>query len=142
MVIIVGGYVETKESYERVKNSNMFKNSLLLHVQKQKPVYAECAGLIYLGQKIDDKPMSGVLPITFSLERKRQRLGYYKCDMGSRVVKGHSFHYSNIVQAPPTKIKLYKVSKKSAKDGGYLEKNIFATYLHTMWRIEKPLCFF
>jgi hypothetical protein len=27
------------------------------------------------------------------------------------------------------------VSKKSAKDGGYKQDGITATYLHTMWRL-------
>ena len=138
IVVIVGGYVETKQSYERVKNSHNFKNSLILHVESCKPVYAECAGLIYLGQKIDEKPMSGILPITFSLEEKRQRLGYYKCDLDGKTIKGHAFHYSKIQQAPKTDIKLYKVSKKTETAGGYVYKNVFATYLHTMWRVHKP----
>ncbi len=134
IVIIPGGYVETQEAYKRVVQSNNFRTALVNHA-KSKKVYAECAGLIYLGMHCDEKEMSGVLPITFTLTNKRERLGYYKCELNGKVIKGHAFHYTKILQAPPTDIKLYKVSKKSAKDGGYMQENVIATYLHTMWRL-------
>ena len=134
IVIIPGGYIETQEAYKRVVKSNNFRTSLVNHA-KSKKVYAECAGLIYLGMHCDEKEMSGILPITFTLTNKRERLGYYKCELNGKVIKGHAFHYTKILQAPPTDIKLYKVSKKSAKDGGYMQENVIATYLHTMWRL-------
>jgi cobyrinic acid a,c-diamide synthase len=136
-VIIVGGYVETDESYERVKDSHKFRDSLALHVEAKKEVYAECAGLIYLGKKIDDKEMSGILDIEFELGLKRERLGYYEAlDYDTdEVVRGHAFHYSFITKAPKAKLGLYKTSKKTIKDGGYKKDNIIATYLHTMWRV-------
>lgn len=135
IVIIPGGYVETEEAYSCIAHSENFKNSLLNHA-KTKKVYAECAGLIYLGKSCDDKKMSGILPITFELTSKPERLGYYKCELKSgEIIRGHAFHYSKIVQAPKADIQLYKVSKKNAKDGGYIQDKIKATYLHTMWRL-------
>jgi len=134
IVIIPGGYIETKEAHDRVKNSSAFRDSLVQHA-KEKQVYAECAGLIYLGESCDDKKMSGILPITFELTEKRERLGYYKCELNGEVKKGHAFHYSKIKKAPSTEIRLYKVSKKTAKDGGYKQDKIFATYLHSLWRL-------
>ena len=136
IVIIPGGYVESEESYDRVKNSLAFKNSLKRHAKERK-IYAECAGLIYLGECCDDKKMSGILPISFKLTEKRQRLGYYKCERDGEIKKGHAFHYTRITKAPPTDIKLYKVSKKTAQDGGYKQGEVFGTYLHTMWRLDK-----
>ncbi|MDF1877529.1 cobyrinate a,c-diamide synthase [Sulfurimonas sp. SAG-AH-194-L11] len=134
IVIIPGGYVETEDSYGRIKESLNFKNSLIQHA-KSKEVYAECAGLIYLGEFCDDKKMSGILPIRFELTDKRERLGYYKCEIDGEIKKGHAFHYSRIKKAPQTDIQLYKVSKKTAKDGGYKQDKVFGTYLHTMWRL-------
>ena len=133
LVIIPGGYVETDSTYAKVKNSKNFKNTLKEHA-KSKKIYAECAGLIYLGQRCDEKEMSKILAIDFELTNKRERLGYYKCELDGVVQRGHAFHYSRIVSAPKTDIKLYKLSKKTAKDGGYRQDKIFATYLHSMWR--------
>jgi cobyrinic acid a,c-diamide synthase len=136
IVILPGGYVETKESYARVKDAHNFRNSLISHAAKGKAIYAECAGLIYLGERIDDKRMSAILPITFTLTKKRERLGYYMCELEAKVVKGHAFHYSKVLTSPPTEIKLYKNSKKHAKQGAWKQGKIFATYLHTMWRVS------
>ncbi len=136
LVILPGGYVETSESYARVKDSSVFRESLITHA-KEKEVYAECAGLIYLGESCDEKKMSGILPIKFKLTNKRERLGYYKCELQKREIRGHAFHYSHIISAPETDVKLYKLSKKNAKDGGYKQNKVFGTYLHTMWRTEE-----
>ena len=135
LVILPGGYVETQESYQRIENSHNFRNSLVAYAKKG-DLYAECAGLIYLGERCDEKKMSGILPVTFTLSSKRERLGYYKYDKeDGTTLRGHAFHYSKVVDAPATDIKLYKLSKKNAKEGGYSKDNIFATYLHTMWRV-------
>ena len=134
IVIIPGGYVETQEAYDRVKNSLKFQASLKKHAQKKK-VYAECAGFIYLGSSCDDKKMSAIVPVSFELTQKRERLGYYQCALDGEIKRGHAFHYTRIKESPQTDIQLYKVSKKSAKDGGYRDANIFATYLHSMWRL-------
>lgn len=136
IVIIGGGYVETQESYERIKNSVKFKNSLIRHALEGKKIYAECAGLIYLGKSIDDKQMSGILDIEFKLGEKRERLGYYYgLDFHTnKIQKGHAFHYSYVCKAPAGDIGLYKSSKKMMKDGGWKKGNITGTYLHTMWR--------
>ena len=135
IVILPGGYVETPHHYANIQNAKRFQNSLIRHA-KTKKVYAECAGMIYLGQSCDEKKMSGILPLQFELTNKRQRLGYYMCELDGKTIKGHAFHYTTITQAPPTDIQLYKSSKKHAKDGGYRQGNIFATYLHTMWRVD------
>ena len=66
---ICGGYVETKEAYSKIKNSNKFRESLI-EFSKTKSIYAECAGLIYLGNKIDDFKMSGILNIDFTMQDK------------------------------------------------------------------------
>jgi cobyrinic acid a,c-diamide synthase len=135
IVIIPGGYVETDEAYKRIENSNKFRDSLKKHA-KTKKIYAECAGLVYLGESCDNKKMCALLPVSFELENKRQRLGYYiSKDKNNNEIKGHAFHYTKIIKAPPTKIKLYKSNEKNSKDGGYIKDNIFATYLHTMWRL-------
>jgi cobyrinic acid a,c-diamide synthase len=134
IVYIPGGYVESDTAYNRVKDSNSFKDSLIKH-SKDKKIYAECAGLLYLGKSVDDKKMSGILDIDFTLGKSFTRLGYYYNEAG---VKGHSFHYTK-----PTVETLLKgceiLSKKPNGEGTIgswknKQGNIFGTYLHTMFR--------
>ena len=136
IVIIGGGYVETQESYERVRNSHKFRNSLIAHANKNKKIYAECAGLIYLGKSIDEKEMSGILDIEFKLGKKRTRLGYYygeDCET-KELTKGHAFHYSFVSGGIGGNIGLFKSNKNSMSDGGWKKGKVVGTYLHTMWR--------
>ena len=136
IVILPGGYVETKQHYNNIKDATTFKNSLILHAKKGKKIYAECAGLIYLGKQIDEKKMSGILDITFSLSDKRERLGYYYAKElpTQKILKGHAFHYSKVTQAPKGDILLYKSNPQRGNIGGWIKDNIYATYLHSFWR--------
>ena len=72
------------------------------------PVYAECGGLIYLGESLEHEgrvyPMTGVLPIRFKMARRPQGHGYTELlterdnpfyPRGA-VVRGHEFRYSRV----------------------------------------------
>lgn len=132
MVYICGGYVETEEAYNRVKNSFNFKKSLIEHA-KTKAIYAECAGLLYLSNGIDEKKMSGILDIEFTLDTRFNRLGYYYNEQG---VKGHAFHYT---KATPKALEcafdvLSKIPNGKGVAGSWSKDNVFGTYLHGMFR--------
>jgi len=137
VVYICGGYVETTKAYDKLKNSNAFKNSLIKHA-KTKKIYAECAGLIYLGKNIDDKEMSGILDISFTLTPRFTRLGYY---FNENNIKGHSFHYSKAVDDSNGFDTLSKRPKGIGKVGSWQNDNkkVFGTYLHTMFRNNSKL---
>ena len=129
-VFIPGGYIETKNSYDKIKNSNKFKESLITHA-KNKHVYAECAGLLYLSNKVDSYSMCSILDVNFELKDKRSRLGYYYANNDT---KGHSFHYTKPISAPDG---LHLLSKKidgKGEYGSWKVRNVMGTYLHTMFR--------
>ncbi len=131
-VYICGGYVESQEAYERIKNAHQFKASLIEHAQS-KPIYAECAGLLYLGKAVDEKKMSGILDIEFQLEKRFVRLGYYHNEIG---IKGHAFHYTR--PSPESLAKgfdpLRKTPSAKGEAGSWSQGKILGTYLHTMFR--------
>jgi cobyrinic acid a,c-diamide synthase len=131
-VYICGGYVETAKAYENLKDSNNFKNSLISHA-KTKKIYAECAGLIYLGKNVDEKQMSGILDVSFTLTPRFTRLGYYYNENNE---KGHSFHYSKAIDDTNGFDTLTKKPNGIGKVGSWQNenKNVFGTYLHTMFR--------
>ncbi len=130
VVYIPGGYVETTKAYERIKNSKKFKNSLLRHA-KNKHIYAECAGLLYLGNSVDDKIMTGILNVNFTLKDKRSRLGYYYC---TNNIKGHSFHYTQALEFENGFEILSKKPRGTGQIGSWKNNKIYGTYLHTMFR--------
>ena len=132
MVYICGGYVETDEAYARHKNSEQFKNSLIEHA-KTKAIYAECAGLLYLSNGVDNKKMSGILNIDFTLDKRFNRLGYYFNERGS---KCHAFHYTKPTDESLNSAfdTLSKLPKGKGVFGSWSKDKVFGTYLHGMFR--------
>ena len=130
VVYICGGYVETTASYNKIRNSSNFKNSLINH-SKTKHIYAECAGLLYLGNRVDEKEMSSILDVEFTLENKRTRLGYYYSTNG---IKGHAFHYTKPIDTKNGVDILSKLENQKGEIGAWKKNNTYGTYLHTMFR--------
>lgn len=130
IVYIPGGYVETTKAYERIKDSNKFKQSLINHA-KTKHIYAECAGLLYLGKSVDEKTMSNILDVDFTLTEKRARLGYYYSSNG---IKGHAFHYTKPLDTSKGIDTLSKKQNGKGEYGSWKSNKIYGTYLHTMFR--------
>jgi len=136
-VYICGGYVETDNAYASLRKANRFKSSLIKHARTKK-IYAECAGLLYLGQRVDDKAMSGILDVSFTLQKRFERLGYYTNEAG---VKGHAFHYTRPLDDSKGFDILSKSKGGSGKVGSWQNTNgkVFGTYLHTLFRSNPSL---
>lgn len=124
--------METDKAYNNIKNSTNLKKSFIKH-SKSKKIYAECAGLLYLGKNVDEKSMSGILDVQFTLTSRFTRLGYY---YNEKDIKGHSFHYTKAVDESKGFDILSKKLNGKGKVGSWEseEKNVFGTYLHTMFR--------
>ncbi|MBF0507056.1 MAG: cobyrinate a,c-diamide synthase [Nitrospirae bacterium] len=147
-VYIGGGYPEV---YAEALSANA---SMLASVNtwavSGKPVYAECGGLMYLSQGIHDFDenffkMAGVFPFETRMRKGRSYLGYREimlasdCILGKEGerVRGHEFHYSEIVDAPGSRSlepeRIYSVRDRSGEklqDEGYGVKRTLASYVH------------
>jgi len=77
--------------------------------------------------------MSGLLDVSFTLTPKFTRLGYYYNEQN---IKGHSFHYSKAIDDSNGFDVLSKKPNGMGKVGSWQNenKNVFGTYLHTMFR--------
>ncbi|OIP42593.1 MAG: cobyrinic acid a,c-diamide synthase [Desulfobacteraceae bacterium CG2_30_51_40] len=141
---IGGGFPETMA--EALSRNTSFRESIKIAVDKGLPVYAECGGLMYLGEDIFSKtncyPMAGVLPISFSLERRPQGHGYTVLEVSGpnpfykvgQTIKGHEFHYSRPILTRPGQARF---AFRALRGGGIFEKqdglcfaNVLATYTH------------
>ncbi len=145
---IGGGFPETHAA-ELEKNRD-FKNRIKYLAEDGLPIYAECGGLMYLGDKliIGEKTykMSGVLPIKFGLSKKPQGHGYTIVNVeeenpffkkGTKI-KGHEFHYSKVLHwAENSKSSKHKLVFSMERGAGFINKrdgvcykNVLATYTH------------
>ncbi len=103
-----GGYPELYVT-ELVANASMMQ-SVRDFIASERPVYAECGGTMYLSSTLTTRDgavhgMVGVYPFAVAMTERLVRFGYCTvelmrdCLLGPKgtVVRGHSFHYSAIV---------------------------------------------
>jgi len=154
---IGGGFPETHAL--QLAENIPFRSSLREAVEDGLPVYAECGGLMFLGDAIlvEDRryPMSGVLPISFSLEKYPQAHGYTIIEVERTnpyfpvrsTLNGHEFHYSKVIELDESRISgddIYLAFKMKRGHGllngmdGLCYKNVLGTYthLHALGSIE------
>jgi cobyrinic acid a,c-diamide synthase len=141
---IGGGFPET---HARALAENLsFRNSVKAAAQAGLPIYAECGGLMYLGEHIQTGsqkfPMAGIFPYDFVMGKKPQGHGYTILEVArdnpyfarGTVLKGHEFHYSQVVPEPaPEAAMAFKVSRGDGIGGqreGLLYQNVLGTYTH------------
>lgn len=142
---IGGGFPET-HALALAENKG-FRNSLNNAVRRGLPVYAECGGLMYLGESLLLKgmeyPMAGIFPISFSLENRPQAHGYSIAEVVNEnpffpeglTLRGHEFHYSKPVIGREAGNFHYAFNMKRGKGlhenmDGLCYKNVLATYTH------------
>jgi len=141
---IGGGFPETQA---RALSANRgFRIALKEEIGRGLPVYAECGGLMYLGESLilkgESYPMVGALPVKFVLQKRPQGHGYTILKVSEpnpyysrgQTLKGHEFHYSKAVLTHEEDVTFaFEVKRGSGVDGkrdGLCKKNLLATYTH------------
>ena len=161
---IGGGFPETHA--QLLAENVAFRQSLREAAENGLPIYAECGGLMYLGEslQVDGRsyPMAGVLPIGFGMEKRPQGHGYTVLEVEKenpffpvgKILKGHEFHYSRVLWLREGKAYLaHRVRRGTGIDGdrdGLCFKNVLASYSHlhalgsTQWAdalVEKAMLY-
>ena len=107
------------------------------------PVYAECGGLMYLGQRLEGfdgagYPMVGLIPAVSAMSNSRLTLGYREVEaaadgpllpQGGRV-RGHEFHWSTLERAPEPGQAAYRVLDQGGRPDGFRAGSVWASYVH------------
>jgi cobyrinic acid a,c-diamide synthase len=123
-----------------------FLDSLRRLASQGLPVYAECGGAVFLGEKLlleqKEYDMAGVLPVTFAFGARPQGHGYTVLETVQEnpffsvgdTVRGHEFHYT-YVQSPEVEdlAFAFRVRRGYGIDGqhdGLRVRNVLACYTH------------
>jgi cobyrinic acid a,c-diamide synthase len=140
---IGGGFPETHA--EPLSKNLLFRNEIKSAAEKGLPIYAECGGLMYLGESLVlDKPypMAGVIPVVFGFSKKPQGHGYTIAEVvcenpyykKGAMIRGHEFHYSKVLEWKgsdrDTAFLMRKGRGIHQQRDGIIHKNVFATYTH------------
>ncbi len=141
---IGGGFPETNAG--ALAANHRFREAMRREVLDGLPVYAECGGLIYLGDSLqidgNEYKMVGIFPVHFTMSEKPQAHGYSIFEVEQEnpfypvgtEVKGHEFRYS-VVEKWRGDDACLTVRMKRGKGfiagrDGLVYKNVFALYTH------------
>jgi len=112
-----------------------------------RPVLAECGGLLYLCDRLDEHEMCGALPARASMTR-RLTLGYREAVAtaatpwleAGQAVRGHEFHYSKVEALDPQALSAWRLSTQTfERTEGIVSGGVQAGYLHVHWAAHPAL---
>jgi cobyrinic acid a,c-diamide synthase len=138
-----GGFPETLAL--SLSENRPFRDSLRRAIEAHLPVYAECGGTVYLGEKLlfqgKEYPMVGALPVVFAFRNKPQGHGYTVLEtvhdnpfypVGVHI-RGHEFHYTYMHSSAEDLSFAFRVLRGFGFDGerdGLRHRNALACYTH------------
>lgn len=141
---IGGGFPET--SAGELAANRTFRESVKSGAEAGLPIYAECGGLIYLGESMSlggkKYPLVGIFPIKFGLEKRPQAHGYTVLMVEGEnpfypkgmEIRGHEFRYSRVLDWPGKAADLALAMERGVgfigKRDGLVYKNVMALYTH------------
>lgn len=141
---IGGGFPETSAC--ELSANTSFRKSVKDAADNGLPIYAECGGLIYLGESIEldgkTHELTGVFPIRFGMSKKPQAHGYsiFRVERNNpfyevgEQVKGHEFRYSTVLhwggQPSDLTVKMERGTGFLNGWDGLCRNNVFALYTH------------
>ena len=146
-IYLGGGYPELYA--EKLSANNSMLESIRAFAMSDRPIYAECGGMIYLSQQLTTADgiahaLAGIFPFSIEMTGKLVQFGYVtvtltrNCLLGpsGTILRGHSFHYSRItiMAAPETCYRVeYSLSEREEAEG-YMTGNVLASYIHLHFR--------
>ena len=128
-----GGYPEVFK--EKLAQNISMRNSIKEALEKGLKCYAECGGLMYLTERIEDCEMVGFFKGYTYMTKSLQRFGYSNLEIqGEKInINCHEFHKSDV---DIKEERIYNVTKESWSGDtlkwncGYKKKNTIAGYPH------------
>lgn len=139
---IGGGYPELF-SHELSANKNMLSQIKTFHLE-DRPIFAECGGLMYLMNSIHEDNVVGVYPYKSILTDRVQALKYTIAEVTQDNIiskkgekfHGHEFHYSKVIVDESNiqhdlAFNILRGKGSYNNQDGFMERNTLASYVHT-----------
>ena len=88
-----GGYPELH--LEQISTNTSMKQALKAAFEANKPILAECGGMMALSDSINDQTAFGLLAGKSQIQNKLQGLGSLKATLENAEIGAHTFHYGS-----------------------------------------------
>ncbi len=131
-VYLPGGYPELH--LQPLASNTGMKDSLCAYVAADKPLLAECGGMLYLLEELSDREghagrMCGILPGRAQMQARLMGLGLQSGRFEAGELRGHTFHHSKLETSMPPSV---AAARQNGTDGEsiYRRGRLTASYLH------------
>ena len=135
-VWLTGGYPELHAA--QLAANTALRDSLQAHIAQNKPVWAECGGMMALFDTLittegESLPLWGLLSGTVTMQKRLAALGSQQLCLEAGTVRGHTFHYS-VTDTPLQPIaRTSRPNTEVAADKGeavWQQGSVRASYFH------------
>ncbi len=141
LLYLAGGYPELMA--EKLSCNSAMLGCIAAYCRNGGLAYAECGGMMYLGNSITLKdgsvyPMCGVLDLDTTMQDVKMTLGYRNVSLNGGYageLRGHEFHYSQLKRAGSLQNIASITNSRNEETGSalYRQNNTFASYVHLYW---------
>ncbi|VAW94303.1 Cobyrinic acid a,c-diamide synthetase [hydrothermal vent metagenome] len=142
-VYFPGGYPELH--LKSLSNNHSMIKSIKQHHTQNKPIIAECGGMLYLLESLTDTAgnkanMAGLLTGTAVMQQKLTNLGMHSMTLPEGEIRGHTFHHSTMETAMQPITTTSSTRKKGRGEAVYRSQRLHASYLHMYFPSNPNAC--
>ncbi|BBB29775.1 cobyrinate a,c-diamide synthase [Neptunomonas japonica] len=132
-VYLPGGYPELFT--QKLAANDAMKQAIKAHVAANKPLIAECGGMIYLAQSLTDlngnvEPMLGLLKGKVTMQPRLTALAMQSVALPEGTLRGHTYHHSSFETDEIADYQGLCPNYARTSEAVYRKGNLYASYIH------------
>ncbi|MFZ6801251.1 cobyrinate a,c-diamide synthase [Undibacterium sp. Di24W] len=132
-VYLPGGYPELHGKC--LSEAQQWIASIQAFHAAQKPIYAECGGMLSLVEILSDSAeqtwaMAGLLPGKITMQKRLAALGMQSMNSPAGELRGHTFHYSKLESDLPAADWTVRQRNQERGEAIYRKNGLHASYFH------------
>ncbi|MGY8872787.1 MAG: cobyrinate a,c-diamide synthase [Pseudomonadales bacterium] len=132
-VYLPGGYPELFT--QKLAANEAMKKAIKAHVDANKPLIAECGGMIYLAQSLTDlngntEPMLGLLKGKVTMQPRLTALAMQSVALPEGTLRGHTYHHSSFETDEIADYQGLCPNYARTSEAVYRKGNLYASYIH------------
>jgi len=128
-----GGYPELH--LQRLASTRPLLEALTAHAAQDRPIYAECGGMLYLLERLVDHDgqhatMASLLPGIAEMQPRLMALGFERVGFAHGELRGHTFHHSRLQTPLEPWCRGQRQRTGTLGEPVFRQRAITASYLH------------
>ena len=142
-IYLPGGYPELFAA-ELAANSTM-QSAIKAHVAENKPLVAECGGMLYLSESLTDlsgntAAMVGVLRCIVTMQPRLTALAMQSVALPEGTLRGHTYHHSSFETDEVADYQGLCPNYARTSEAVYRKGNLYASYIHHYFPSAPDAC--